>query len=42
MKNNNEIFVSTGKSRNTYMLKQEDYTKVIKRKRHQNLQEINS
>ena len=41
IKNNNKTFVSAGKCRNTYMLQQEKYNKVIKEKRHQNLQEIN-
>ena len=30
IKNNNKIFVSADKSRNTYMLQQEEYTKLLK------------
>ena len=31
IKNNNKIFVSAEKSRNTYMLQQEEYTKLLKK-----------
>ena len=30
-KNNNKIFVSRDRSRNNYMLRQEEYTKLIKK-----------